>query len=217
VNPNKYFPILLFLFLFSNKYIFAQDSTNAIKVQNHKPKLVLSIDLRHSFVRESPIVIYGGNIGFKFKNRHQISLGYYTLTNNSKYNIKLKNQQTRQVDDDLTLSYGSLIYIYSIINSRHWELRFPLEIGYGQSNDVVKNAIGKTLTEKKTDLFPAQIGFLVHWKFTRWIGVKGSIGYRNMLASTSFQDQFNGMYYTYGLDIFIGNIIQDLKRKKSKD
>ncbi len=68
------------------------------------------------------------------------------------------------------------------------------------------------MRERKGLFVPAEVGFSILLKPTRWVGISGLIGYRKSLAEVDFKGDFDGWFYSYRLNIFLGNIISDVRK-----
>ena len=49
-------------------------------------------------------------------------------------------------------------------------------------------------------------------KPTRWVGISGSVGYRVSLKEIDYKEDFDGWYYGYRLNLFVGHIWHDWHR-----
>lgn len=59
---------------------------------------------------------------------------------------------------------------------------------------------------------PAEIGLGVLLKPTRWVGLSALAGYRKSVLEIDFKDDFDGWYYGYRLNLFVGNLWADWRR-----
>jgi hypothetical protein len=76
----------------------------------------------------------------------------------------------------------------------------------GRSHYTITDENGKVTTDTKGLFFPAEIGVGVLLKLTRWVGLSGAVGYRVSLKEIDYQEDFNGWYYSYRLNLFVGAI-----------
>jgi hypothetical protein len=182
-----------------------------------KPTFALATDIRETLVRNSAITIYGGLVGLNFKNNNLYSIGYYTLSNASKVNIKARNRiqsqsQIAPVTDDVFLWFLSAGYTRAIYDKRFIRIELPLELGFGEGSDGQYDADGKLLRLNNSSFFPLQGGVSTIFKVTRWFGIHLQGGYRQLIGKSFFQKEYSGIYYTYGITVNFGNIYKDLKK-----
>ncbi len=203
--------LITVLFIFVAKLTFGQTDSSLI-VQ--KPVFVINADFRQSFVKSSPITIYGGYAGLKFKQKHLFSLGYYTLSEVTKQTYKAKNQQAAiPVNDDVSLWFASLGYTRTLFRSKRLKVDIPAEVGIGDGSVEIYSDAGKTIKLSDGMIIPLQIGVSGIVSFTPWLGVHLQAGYREMLGKSIFNNEYSGIYYTYGITLNFGHIYRHLKSK----
>ena len=218
------FPKLSFiLFVLITNPIFGQiDSLQQLerKLVKRKLNFVINADFRQTFVKNSPITIYGGYAGLRFKDKHLFSLGYYTLTDSSKQKFKSQNQKQaattappQQVSAEVSLWFLSLGYTRTIYNGKIFKIDIPIEIGMGEGSDGIYDADGKLIRLTTGNVFPLQAGVSTTIKLTRWFGVHLQAGNREILGKSLFQNQYSGLYYTYGISLNFGTIYRDFVQR----
>jgi hypothetical protein len=215
-----YFPKLSFiLFLLTTNSIFGQIDSLQLserKLIKQKPNFVINADFRQTFVKNSPITIYGAYAGLRFKNKHLFSIGYYTLTDSSKQKFRTQNQKQaaptappQQVSGEVSLWFASLGYTRTIYNGNIFKIDIPIEIGIGEGSVGIYDADGKLLRLTSGNVFPLQAGISTTVKLTRWFGVHLQAGNREILGKSLFQNQYSGLYYTFGINLNFGTIYRD--------
>lgn len=215
-----YFPKLSFiLFLLTTNSIFGQIDSLQLserKLIKQKPNFVINADFRQTFVKNSPITIYGAYAGLRFKNKHLFSLGYYTLTDSSKQKFRTQNQKQaaptappQQVSGEVSLWFASLGYTRTIYKGNIFKIDIPIEIGIGEGSVGIYDADGKLLRLTSGNVFPLQAGISTTVKLTRWFGVHLQAGNREILGKSLFQNQYSGLYYTFGINLNFGTIYRD--------
>jgi hypothetical protein len=63
---------------------------------------------------------------------------------------------------------------------------------------------------------PLSLGSEITLKPLREIGLTTSIGYRKILSRSEPRIDFDGLYYSYGLEVDIKEIIKDIRWLKAK-
>lgn len=213
----------LILFIITTNSIFGQNDSSQIsekKIIKRKTNFVISADIRQTFVKNSPITIYGGYAGLRFKNKHLISLGYYTLSDSSKQRFRTQNKKqaaptapAQEVGADVSLWFLSLGYTRTVYNGKIFKIDIPVEIGIGEGSEGIYNTDGKLLQLTNANVFPLQVGVSTTIKLTRWFGIHLQAGNREILGKSLFQNQYSGLYYTYGINLNFGTIYQDFVRR----
>ena len=224
---------LLFFFLFVSVFqAFSQkDTLKFLAETKQKPILVINADFRQSFIRNSPITIYGGYLGLKYKQKHLYSLGFYTLSDSSKRQYKALNQKlanpnkstggsnpttpttpTTAFSDEASLWFLSFGYTRTIYDGKIFKIDIPVEIGLGEASSAVYGSDGNLVRLNTGLSAPLQIGVSTTVKITRWFGIHLQAGHREMLGKSIFQNEYTGLYYTYGINLNFGRIYKDLKK-----
>ncbi len=217
---HKFSVSIFFLIIFS-KNILAQNTDILKPRQMIIIRPIVQMDFRQSFVKDAPITIYGGNLGVRIGDLDQITLGYYTLTSGAKQQYVVRNRLRLNTESNINIWYMSLNFTRYVVNNRYGEIGFPMEVGYGKSVEEYKNTAGRVLQTYNHEIFPTQAGILVHIKLTKWIGIKGSVGFRHTIIppdvqKPAFAEDFNGLYYSYGAKLYLDNIYNSIKKRNKK-
>ncbi|HEX8549238.1 MAG TPA: hypothetical protein VF691_19915 [Cytophagaceae bacterium] len=186
-------------------------------------KFAFALDIRNSFVvsrvkdaliKRSGVTIWGANVGYEFKERHLYSAGIYTLTKKSVSNINEANKATSDVLTKWNLTFLSLGYTYTFFDKKKWEMKIPLEIGPGFGS-IENDIAGTEHLIQKGFIVPFQLGYILDYQLTRWIGLYGSVGYRKLVIQGPFNNDFDSMYYTVGGIFYFTTIVEDLKKRSA--
>ncbi|GAB3874712.1 hypothetical protein GCM10028824_28430 [Hymenobacter segetis] len=181
---------------------------------------VISLDNRESFVQSSAVHIIGANAGVVLPGRRwRLGLGGYTLSRDytALYIYQYKNgKRTKKAPDTLTpqldLTYFTPNVSYVFFQRPWLEISLPLEVGLGRSHYTVTDQTGRTTTDSRGLFVPVEAGLAVLVKPFRWVGVSGSVGYRKSVFEIDYKDDFDGMYFSYRLNVFVGVIWRDLRQ-----
>jgi hypothetical protein len=189
-----------------------------------KPVYIFQVDRRNSFIHSHHIGINGVLLGVQFKNRHQFSLGFYCLEPWKKPDIitRLDSSGSYRESVKFNLYYGSLGYKYTFLRKGIISMSIPFEIGFGEGHAKVILLDYNIKAAAHTYFIPLQIGCFLKLRLTRWFAIFGSVGYRCQVLEKLFEKpginiNYNGMYYHYGVSIYIKSIIQDIKKAKNKN
>ena len=136
--------------------------------------------------------------------------------------ITKKGKKGYLVNSSLNMYYVTPSFEYTFFQSKWLDLSIPLEIGIGYCkmeksdffNDTpipIINAKGKQLNS--TDVFiPALVGFTAMLNLSPDVGFAGSVGYRKILKEIGISQNFDGLYYSVGLQLIPENIIAEIKK-----
>lgn len=206
-------------FSFSSPVCVAQGVNDTLSIRRsyavEKKKLAfqLALDNRHSFLGSTPIMIIGLNAGLKIKGRYRVGIGAYTL--GRKYApTTLFSKRTKTTDtlsSALRLDFLTPNFTYTFLDRRWIELSIPVEAGVGQRRFMVRNEGTNKSREVKSLFVPVSVGAAILLKPSRWVGFTLFAGYRKSLENT-YRDGFDGWYYGYRLNLFLGNVVRDWKR-----
>jgi len=185
---------------------------------------VLSLDNRESFVQSSAVHVIGFNAGVVLPGRRwRLGLGGYTLSRNyaDLYIYQYKNgKRTKKLLDTLTpqlaLTYFTPNISYVVFQRPWLEVSVPLELGLGRSHYSETDEHGTTPTDHRGLFVPVELGLAVLVKPTRWVGVSGSVGYRKSVLEIAYKDDFDGMYFSYRLNVFVGAIWRDWRQHQQR-
>ena len=195
-------------------------SRPAVVAPRRRLGFVLSLDNRESFVQSSAVQIIGLNAGLVLPGgRWRFGLGGYTLRRDyaNLYTYQYKNgKRTKKIAGTLTPQL-SLTYLTPNVSyvffQRPWlEVSVPLEAGLGRSRYTETDQQDNIITESHGLFVPVQAGLAVLIRPVRWVGVSGSVGYRKSVLAVDYKEDFDGMYYSYRLNVFVGAIWRDWRR-----
>ncbi|WP_210521247.1 hypothetical protein [Hymenobacter terricola] len=181
---------------------------------------VLSLDNRDSFVQSSAVSVIGLNAGLVLPGRRwRLGLGAYTLRRDyaNQYIYQYKNgKRTKKILETLTpqldLTYFTPNVSYVFFQRRWLEISAPLAVGLGRSHYSETDQNGKTPTDSRGLFVPVEVGLAVLVKPMRWVGVSGSLGYRTSVLEIDYKEDFDGWYYSYRLNVFVGAIWRDWRQ-----
>jgi hypothetical protein len=190
----------------------------------HRPRLGFSLvlDNRNSFVQASAVRIIGVNVGVVPRGKpYRLGLGAYTLRRSyaDLYTYAGKGRNRRLKDTltpSLSLTYCTPNFAYTFFSRRFIELSVPVDVGLGRSHYTVTDEHDNVITDNKGLFIPAEIGLGVLLKPTRWVGLSGAAGYRVSLKEIDYKEDFNGWYYSYRLNLFVGNIWHDWQQYRQR-
>ncbi len=187
-------------------------SATADTLQPRRPRIrpAFNVDFRDSFLEKQHVNVWGINAGIEYgKKRHQLTLGYYWISYATYLSlIDWRRNAARRINlayyTRTDMWFMSLMYWFNITKNQRWTVSIPIELGggvaYALPLDLTKEMpVDRT---KRDFLVPLQAGVYGQWKATRWFGLSAQIGYRVSVFQTAINQNFNGSYYSIGLNIY---------------
>ena len=194
----------------SLKLKLQKDSARCFRFKRVRP--FVSLDNRHSFIKEAPVNVKGFQLGVTLHERHTMGFGVYSIQKNSKEVSSARNDQKKVAIRALSLSYLTTFYQYVVISKRFYQIDLPLEVGIGSYQLNFLDTLTKLpiAPQKKGGLLLAGAGVGLTFKPTRWLGLTGTAGLRGVLDGNS-NINFSGAYYSYGIWLDLRQIYRDVK------
>jgi hypothetical protein len=193
----------------------------------------------------NPISIKGFTMGWTYKDRLRIGWGgYFVNAQASKaYFIKYSpvieqnspnakilngpnNTKSYLVQNSTQMYYITPSFEFVYFKSKWLDMSIPFEIGAGYCkivlNDYFTNNTIPSLNKRGKVInpegyfFPALIGAAFMVNLSRDVGFSTSVGYRKILKEIGVSQDYDGLYYQFGLQLFPANIKKDLKNDLKK-
>ena len=177
------------------------------KTENPTWSFLFRFDDRETFIRQTPVDEMGFQVGLQRRN-WKFWAGYSHIKAPSRQLYRIEFSDT--VHLILDLQYLTLAPEYIVVYSKLFELSTSVGLGFGESN--MERTIGKLPTKNNSRFFfPVEPALKLVVKPSRWVGFSGSIGYRKTLSFTDNTVNYDGLFYSYGVSFFIGNMIEDTR------
>ncbi|MEO6304008.1 MAG: hypothetical protein ABIP51_12630 [Bacteroidia bacterium] len=168
------------------------------------------IDNRSIFFKGQLLNSNGLDAGVLLKEKLRLTVGYYWLTDN--LDTYKKNVDNIDIERNLQLKYGSINTEVIYKNTRFISLGMPLDFAFGKNTLQYKNsATGEVQSTASGIIFLTDFGLSATLKPTRWIGVKGILGYRKTIYNGVKDFKLDGIFTSIGLSIDIREIIKDVQ------
>ncbi len=188
---------------------FQKDSSHTYRPKNFR--LIVAYDSRNSFIKNEPVNFYGMQLGVSYKDKHTVGFGGYRITQSSSRAIRRRDLNSRQINEKLTLNYGTVFYQYMLLDKRFFEIDLPVEFGFGKANVLMQDALsGELIANRDLTIFPLGAGLQAIFKPIKWVGVTFLTGYR-FVQENERGLNFNGMYYSIGVWLDFRQVLRDTK------
>ena len=152
--------------------------------------------------------------------RFRYGLGIYRVATPFVPFESTKQSSISDADDiterELDMFFVTPNFRYMFVHKKWVRASIEAAIGFGAVNFSIINETDSSFVKKYGTFIPAGAGvelILIPYKY---IGITGSIGYRKSLKTYDINADFDGMYYSYGISIYLGTIFKDLKYKAWK-
>lgn len=180
-------------------------------------KFVFNFDNRRTFSNGSPVRLNGIRIGAEYNNIVTKFIGFYGLREPI-VNRRVVNPYTPQQDtvlDYFDFRYTSIGIDYTFYETKKWQFSTPIQVGLGSGDRDVRELDTLTIISSQSKgFFPLEIGVSGLYRFYDWVGVGAGIGYRTNLGSFFSLSAFEGVYYSFGLKVFLGQLYRKIIPKK---
>jgi len=203
--------IIIIILISLPSLMFGQTQMDTSTFQPHEKewRILVDFDANRSFFSGRPVKINGIRIGAKYRYKHRFGLGLYSLKKGVVFR-DIPVEEPDATDTSYTrfdAGFGALFYEYTFFTSKRWELIVPSYIGFGNISVSYTDTTGVYQPLKDKPFSSLGTGIGAQFKIVRWFGVKGAIGYRRIIyGSDPVREAFNGIYYKYGVAIFIGEL-----------
>lgn len=222
---KNHLPFIILLFL--SLPCFGQESFRLSSQQNlhgdsariYKQKKLtfdFQFDNRNSFIRNNAVNIQGLNMGFNFASGIRWGIGAYKIIKPFQLYRNVDQQQVT-TNRELDLTYVTPNFQYTFFDRKWIQASVILEVGFGTVEYKILNKDKSiVLREKRGFFLPGSSGLDVLIIPFRWFALEGLIGYRKSLRTYEINKDFDGIFYSYGVKVFLGSILKDLRYHSAK-
>lgn len=188
-----------------------------------KPKFNIQFDNKNSFIGSKTVRFNGILATVQIGYKSRLGMGYYALSRNSRFTDLASNNGIDTLVTVQNFRYYSMEYHYILLNTRHWEVYFPFELGLGGVNTTNSSNRAMAITH----VLPAQVinaGVMGYYKLFSFIGLGGGVGYRYVRLGSrpnDIADDLTRPTYSIRAKLYIGDLFNiifhnDLKRREYK-
>lgn len=207
----KHKVILVFFVLFYS-YSSNGQIIDSIKLALHKePRIYFGFQNRNTFVNTDNIKLWGIVGGLDFEKKVKLYAGIYGFRDANA--TLLKNQPQFEQDTvyrSLNTSNLGLGIEYTYFVKNRLSLSLPLQIGIGGLNYHYTGA-GLNQREGYT-IAPIEFGTNAFYSIIKYVGLKGELGYRLILAHPTAA-KYSSPYYSFGVSVAVGQLYRDVIAK----
>lgn len=186
-----------------------------------KPKFNIQFDNKNSFIGSKTVRFNGILATIQIGYKSRLGMGYYALSRNSRFTDIASSNGIDTLITVQNFRYYSMEYHYILLNTRHWEVYFPFELGLGGVNTTN----GSNRATPVNRIMPAQvvnIGAMGYYKLFSFIGLGGGAGYRYVRLGSrpnDIADDLTRPTYSIRAKLYLGDLFNiifhnDVKRKE---
>jgi len=175
-----------------------------------RPKLIVKLDSRGSFISNENVKLLGVKVGLEHVGRFQYGIGYTFLKTPVSQVSSVEGQG--EVTTRLRFGYVTPYVEYAFYERKHWEVRIPVQLGFGGGSLVYNDAEGQKQQLGHTFVFLYEPSMTVQYRFLKYFGVNVGWGYRLVFTHVDLDERLTAPIYLYGIKVFFGDLWHDIKR-----
>lgn len=175
-----------------------------------RPKFIVKLDSRGSFISNENVKLLGVKVGFEHAGRFQYGIGYTFLNTPIEQMRTVEGQG--EVMTKLRFGYVTPYVEYAFYERDHWEVRIPVQLGFGGGALVYRDNEGSKQVLDQAFVFLYEPSMTVQYRFLKYFGVSAGWGYRLVFTRVDLDERLSAPIYLYGIKVFFGDLWQDIKR-----
>jgi len=176
-----------------------------------RPRIAVALDSRGSFISNQNVRLVGVKVGLEHGGRVRYGIGYSFLgTRLEQEEQVVENGVVRTAVTRLRLGYVTPFFSYTFYQRGPWEVNIPVQVGIGGGSLVYDDLEGRTQKLKRAFVFLYEPAMTVQYRFLRYFGVGGGLGYRLAFTNASLDESLNAPVYIVGVKVFFGDLYRDL-------
>lgn len=174
------------------------------------PRFIAKLDSRGSFINNGSVRLMGVKVGLEHAGRFQYGVGYTFLTTRVERPWTMGGGEVLPVR--LRLGYVGPYAEYAFFQRGHWEVRIPVQLGFGGGSLVLDGPDGHRQQVRRAFIFLYEPAMTVQYRFLRYFGISAGWGYRLVFTNADLEERLTAPIYILGLKVFFGDLWKDLRR-----
>lgn len=171
-------------------------------------RFVARLDVRGSFISNSPVRIAGVKAGIEHGRRFQYGLGYSFLF------TPVERDGDAGGVVRLRMGYVSPYVDYAFFQRGPWEARIPVQLGFGSGALALRRADGERRILARSGLIIYEPAMTIQYRFLRYFGIGAGWGFRWVIQTgDDLGERLTAPIYLFGLRVFIGDLWRDARPK----
>lgn len=174
------------------------------------PRPIVRLDLKGSFVSNHNVRLIGLKLGLEHARRFQYGLGYSFLLSPVVRDRNVTGEGPRS--SRLRMGYAHVYADYAFYQRGPWEVRIPVQLGFGSGSVVYEDATGRTRKLLRSGLILYEPSMTVQYRFLKFFGVGAGWGYRLVIRTgDDLGERLTAPIYSLGVRIFFGDLYKELQ------
>ncbi|MBL7953038.1 MAG: hypothetical protein JNM62_15120 [Flavobacteriales bacterium] len=203
---------LLLLTSFAISRVQAQLLDSIALFAQERPRPVLRLDMKGSFVSNQNVRMMGVKLGLEHARRFQYGAGYsflFSPVERDRFVHGLGTRPTR-----LRMGYVHAYVDYAFYQRGPWEVRIPVQVGVGSGSVVYDDQAGRRQKLFRSGFIIYEPCMTVQYRFWKYFGLGAGWGYRLVMRTGhSLDERLTAPIYTLGLRIFFEDVYRDLDKQ----
>ena len=174
-----------------------------------KPRVVVKLDMRGSFVRNRNVQIAGAKVALEHAGRFQYGIGYSFLF--TPVSGLAQVEGLGEVPTRLRVGYLSPYVDYAFYQRGPWEVRLPVQLGIGRAATTYRDPERRRQQLQATGLLIYEPAMTVQYRFWKYLALSGGWGFRLVWQTgDKLGENLNAPIYSLGVRVFFGDLWRDL-------
>ena len=176
-----------------------------------KPKVMLKLGTRNSFISNRFVKIRDVQIGFNYKNITKIGLGYNWLATDVFRPLVIEGQIVQENKGELKMRYLAPFVEYTFLKKEKYSCAIPVQLGFGKTLFEYRNGSNELKKTKPISIAFYEPAITFEYIVLKYIGIGGGIGFRLMfIGNKRLNDNFTAPFYLLRAKIFFGDVLKDI-------
>lgn len=179
---------------------------------SQRPKVLLTLDSRGSFISNRNVSFWGAKVGLEHAGRVRYGLGYSLLATHVDGAPQADDLDPEgRLPTRFRMGYVSPFFSFTFFKRGHWEAAIPVQVGLGSGSVSRTDEAGKRHTLAKGFVFLYEPCMTVQYRFLRYFAVGLGWGYRLVFTPAELGQRLTAPIYLYGIKVYLGELVRDLQ------
>ncbi|MFN3917306.1 MAG: hypothetical protein ACK4K0_06150 [Flavobacteriales bacterium] len=176
----------------------------------NKPKPVLKLDTRNSFVTNFPAQVRGIKAGLRYGKTVRLGLGYCWLDYKKETAYTTLNIDTTWTGVKLYQHYGVAYFEYIFYKRKNWTAIIPVQLGIGASGYKNEDKKNKAYYGRGI-MMVYEPAMIADYTFLKYFSVGAGVGYRLMLIpNRQIPEKFTAPVYFLRFNFDVGLLAEEI-------
>lgn len=176
-----------------------------------KPKVLVKLGTRNSFVTNRFVKIRDVQIGFNYKNITKVGIGYNWLATDVVRPLFIEGQDILESTGELKMRYLAPFIEYTFLKKKKYSCAIPLQIGFGKAFFKYRDTANKEKKTASVAIAFYEPAITIEYIVFKYFGIGGGAGYRLMfVGNKQLRDNFTAPVYLIKARFFFGDVLKDV-------